>query len=58
MDCTVQGVSKSGTQLRDFHFHFDSRIARSYSNSMPTCLRKRQNVSKVAIPLYSTPSGV
>ena len=25
MDCIAQGVAKSRTQLRDFHFHFQSQ---------------------------------
>ena len=25
MDCIVQGITKSWTQLRDFHFHFQEK---------------------------------
>ena len=36
MDCTVYGVKKSRTQLRDFHFHFDQALLR--------ILRIKQNI--------------
>ena len=29
-DCTVYGVAKSGTQLRDFHFHFPGQEILTY----------------------------
>ena len=43
MDCIVNGVAKSRTQLSKFHFHFDS--------SIPWCLREMRKLQKKSLKL-------
>ena len=38
MDCIVHGVTKSGTRLSDFHFHFKNTI----NSKLATGLGRRQ----------------
>ena len=51
MDCIVHGVTKSRTQLRDFHFHFTYRVSKGeerdntaytiFENNLKMQLRKQ-----------------